>query len=404
VSNEVPQIAAPEHPQKLLAPPPGSVPAPKRRRWPYWVVLAIAIAAAVAYWWHGQDTKAAAAKAAPKAPPPVPVVAVQAEKGNIGVYVTGLGAITPINTVTVKSRVDGQLMSVHFKEGDLVKQGDTLIEIDPRPYQAVVKQTEGQLTRDQALLANAKVDQARYQTLLDQNAVPEQQLATQKALVTQYQGTVENDQGLLEAAKLNVTYCTITSPITGVVGLRLVDPGNIVHSTDSNGMIVITQIQPISVIFTVSEDQMAPILQKMRAGQNLPVDAWDRQLKNKVASGTLATVDNEIDPTTGTLKLRALFNNENRALFPNQFVNARLLQQEKTGVTLLATAAIQRNTNATYVYLIKPDNTVTVRNITIGTSEGDQSEIASGLAPGDKVVMTGVDKLQEGSKVLPSAH
>jgi multidrug efflux system membrane fusion protein len=366
--------------------------------------LAIAIAAAVAYWWHGQDTKAAAAKAAPKAPPPVPVVAVQAEKGNIGVYVTGLGAITPINTVTVKSRVDGQLMSVHFKEGDLVKQGDTLIEIDPRPYQAVVKQTEGQLTRDQALLANAKVDQARYQTLLDQNAVPEQQLATQKALVTQYQGTVENDQGLLEAAKLNVTYCTITSPITGVVGLRLVDPGNIVHSTDSNGMIVITQIQPISVIFTVSEDQMAPILQKMRAGQNLPVDAWDRQLKNKIASGTLATVDNEIDPTTGTLKLRALFNNENRALFPNQFVNARLLQQEKTGVTLLATAAIQRNTNATYVYLIKPDNTVTVRNITIGTSEGDQSEIASGLAPGDKVVMTGVDKLQEGSKVLPSAH
>jgi membrane fusion protein, multidrug efflux system len=186
--------------------------------------------------------------------------------------------------------------------------------------------------------------------------------------------------------------------------LRLVDPGNIVHSTDSNGMIVITQIQPISVIFTVSEDQMAPILQKLHAGQKLPVDAWDRQLKNKIASGTLATVDNEIDPTTGTLKLRALFNNENRALFPNQFVNARLLQQEKTGVTLLPTAAIQRNTNATYVYLIKPDNTVTVRNITLGTSEGDQSEIASGLVPGDKVVMTGVDKLQEGSKVLPSSH
>ena len=403
MSNETPQIAAPEHPQKLLPLPPEKP--RKSRRWPYFVVLAIIVAAAVAYWWHGQDTKAAAAaKAAKKAPPAIPVVAAQAQKGNIGVYVTGLGAITPLATVTVKSRVDGQLMSVHFKEGDLVKQGETLIEIDPRPYQAVVKQTEGQLIRDQALLANAKVDQARYETLLSQNAIPEQQLATQKALVIQDEGTVENDQGLLDAAKLNVTYCTITSPITGVVGLRLVDPGNIVHATDSNGMIVITQIQPISVIFTVSEDQMAPILQKLHAGQKLPVDAWDRQLKNKIASGTLSTVDNEIDPTTGTLKLRALFNNENRALFPNQFVNARLLQQEKTGVTLLPTAAIQRNTNATYVYLIKPDNTVTVRNITVGTSEGDQSEIASGLVPGDKVVMTGVDKLQEGSKVLPSAH
>jgi len=318
--------------------------------------------------------------------------------------VTGLGAITPIYTVTVKSRVDGQLMSVHFKEGDLVHAGDPLIEIDPRPYEAVVTQTEGQLVRDQALLANARVDLTRYTTLLAQDAIPEQELATQRALVTQYEGTVKNDEGLLEAAKLNVTYSHIPAPITGIVGLRLVDPGNIVHASDTTGMVVITQIQPISVIFTVGEDQLPPIVQKFRAGQKLPVDAWDRELKKKIASGVLSTIDNEIDQTTGTLKLRATFNNENFALFPNQFVNARLLQQEKTGVTLLASAAIQRNTNQTYVYLIKPDNTVTVRKITIGTTEGDQSEITSGLSPGDQVVMTGVDKLEEGSKVTVSSN
>ena len=242
------------------------------------------------------------------------------------------------------------------------------------------------------------MDLSRYTTLLAQEAIPEQQLATQQALVKQYEGTVKNDEGLLDAAKVNVTYCHITSPITGVIGLRLVDPGNIVHSTDTTGMLVITQLQPISLIFTVGEDQLPPILQKIRAGQKLPVEAWDRELKNKLASGTFSTVDNQIDQTTGTLKLRALFDNQTRALFPNQFVNARLLQQEKTGVTLLASAAIQRNTNDTYVYLIKPDSTVTVRNIKVGTTEGDQSEITSGLSPGDTVVMTGVDKLQEGSK------
>ena len=243
------------------------------------------------------------------------------------------------------------------------------------------------------------MDVTRYQTLLTQDAIPEQQLTTQRALVTQYEGTVVNDQGLLDAAKLNVVYCHIASPLTGMVGLRLVDPGNIVHASDSNGMIVVTQIQPISVIFTISEDQLPAVLQKFHAGQKLPVDAWDRELTHKLASGTLSTIDNLIDQTTGTLKLRATFDNENRTLFPNQFVNARLLQQEKTGVTLLPSAAIQRNTSDTYVYLIQPDNTVTVRNINVGTTEGDRSEITSGLSPGDKVVMTGVDKLQEGSKV-----
>jgi len=333
-----------------------------------------------------------------------PVVAVQAVKGNIGVYVTGLGAITPIYTVTIKSRVDGQLMKVLFKEGDLVQQGDALVEIDPRPYEAVVIQTTGQLTRDQALLANARIDLTRYITLVAQDAVPEQMLATQRALVTQDEGIVTNDQGLLDAAKLNVTYCHITAPITGVVGLRLVDPGNIVHAADTNGMLVITQIQPISVIFPIGEDYLAPVLQKIRAGAKLTVDAWDRGDTKKIATGTLETLDNQIDQTTGTLKFRAIFANDKRELFPNQFVNAHLLQQEKTGVTLLDSAAIQRNTNNTYVYLIKPDNTVTVRNVTLGTTEGDQSEITSGLMPGDKVVMTGVDKLQEGSKVIATMN
>ncbi len=422
MNNPPPEIAAPEQPQALLAPPPErapeppksasppppSKPSPRRRWWVY--ALALILLALLAFFLfrgHG-SSKTQAGKSGKGgrggAPVATPVVAVQAVKGNIGVYITGLGAITPIYTVTVKSRVDGQLMKVLFKEGDLVQQGDPLVEIDPRPYEAVVIQTTGQLTRDQALLANARVDLTRYTTLVAQDAVPEQQLATQRALVTQYEGTVTNDQGLLKAAELNVTYCHITAPITGIVGLRLVDPGNIVHASDSNGMLVITQIQPISVIFTIGEDQLSPILQKMRSGVRLTVDAWDREDTKKIATGTLATLDNQIDQTTGTLKLRAIFPNENRELFPNQFVNAHLLQQEKTGVTLLESAAIQRNTNNTYVYLIKPDNTVTVRNVTLGTTAGDQSEITSGLMPGDKVVMTGVDKLQEGSKVIATMN
>jgi multidrug efflux system membrane fusion protein len=417
VSNETPEIEAPEHPQKLLPPPGGSVPAPpppprRRHRWVYWALLALLVVGGFFWWSHGHGESASAASSGSAkagkngknaAPPPIPVVAAQAKTGNIGVYVTGLGAITPIYTDVIKSRVDGQLLTVHFKEGDLVNQGDPLIDIDPRPYEAVVLQAEGALVRDQALLENSRVDLTRYQTLLAQNAIPEQQLATQRALVVQYEGTVKNDQGTLDAARVNLAYCHIAAPITGIVGLRLVDPGNIVHSTDTNGMVVITQIQPISVIFTISEDQMEPILQKFRGHQTLPVEAWDRQLTKKIASGTLSTIDNLIDQTTGTLKLRAVFANENRLLFPNQFVNARLLQQEKTNVTLLPTAAIQRNTNDTYVYLIKPDNTVTVRVIKIGTTEGDQSEITSGLVPGDQVVMTGVDKLQEGSKIAISS-
>ena len=329
----------------------------------------------------------------------IPVVAAKARKGDLGVYFTGLGAVTPIYTVTVKSRVDGQLMKVVYQEGDNVHQGDLLVEIDPRPFEVQLMQAEGQLTKDQAALDNARLDLTRYQTLVTQNAIPEQQLATQKTLVEQYQGAVKTDQAAIASAKLNLVYCHITAPITGRVGLRLVDPGNIVHASDQNGLLVITQVQPISVIFTIAEDQVPVVLRKMRSGQGLRVDVYDHDMKTNLAQGLLTTLDNQIDQTTGTLKLRATFSNPKNVLFPNQFVNARLLVEEKHDVTLVPSAVVQRNSQMTYVYVVKPDSSVTVRSVTVGTTEGDQSEITSGLSPGDVAVMTGVDRLQEGSKV-----
>ena len=328
-----------------------------------------------------------------------PVVATRTRRGNIGVYLNGLGAVTPINTVTVRSRVDGELMQVLYREGDIVHQGDLLIQIDPRPYEVQLNQAQAQLTRDQAALENARIDLGRYQTLLAQNAIPEQQVATQKATVAQDEGTVKTDQAQIDSARLNLTYCRISAPLTGRVGLRLVDSGNIVHASDTNGLVVITQIDPISLIFTIAEDQLPQVLQRMRAGQTLRVDAYDREIKTRIAQGTLTTVDNQVDPTTGTVRLRATFDNKNDGMFPNEFVNARLLVQEKRNVVLLNSAAIQRSSSQAYVYVVKADSTVTVRPITVGTTEGNDSEIASGLEPGEVVVMTGVDKLQEGSAV-----
>ncbi|HUK15891.1 MAG TPA: efflux RND transporter periplasmic adaptor subunit [Bryobacteraceae bacterium] len=397
------------------APPPRSTP-PSKGLWVWLLLLAAAIGAAYYFWpkvsvvFGGNSAGAPAATKSGggaggkggRGMGVIPVVAVKAMRGSIGEYVTGMGNVTPIYTVTVKTRVDGQLMEVRYKEGDLVQKDTPLVEVDPRPYQVQLEQAEGALVRDQALLDNAKVDLDRYEGLLKQNAIPEQQYATQKALVKQDEGVVKADQGQIDSARLNLVYCHITAPISGRIGLRLVDPGNIVHATDTNGLLVITQVQPISVIFPIAEDQIPKFLPRFRSGQSLRVDAWDRDQTHKLGTGTLVTVDNQIDPTTGTVRLRADFPNTNDALFPNQLAYARLLVQEKTGVTLVPTDAIQRSTateTGTYVYLVKPDSTVTVRNITVGTSEGDESQVLSGLAPGDVVVMTGVDKLNEGSKV-----
>jgi multidrug efflux system membrane fusion protein len=333
------------------------------------------------------------------AAPTNPVVTATARRGDIGVYFTGLGAVTPLATVTIKSRVDGQLTSVRYREGDMVHKGDLLVEIDDGPYQAALTQAQGQLMKDQAALENARIDLARYQQLVPQKAIPEQQLATQAATVHQDEGAVKLDQGQIDSAKVNLAYTKITAPVDGRIGLRLVDQGNIVNSTDTNGLLVITQMDPISVIFTLAEDQLPPVLQKTGSGQKLEVDAYDRAQNTKLAQGSLTTLDNQIDPATGTLKLRATFENSKGALYPNQFVNIKLLVQEKHGVTLVPTAAVQRNSQATYVYVVKPDSTVTVRNIMLGTTEGDDSEVTSGLMPGEVVVMTGVDKLQEGTKV-----
>jgi multidrug efflux system membrane fusion protein len=402
-----PPAAPPEHAPRPVRHARGGTPRRKGRGW-LWLLILAALAAGAYYLWSkgrpGQAGQNPSESAAPgqrfRGPMTIPVVAAKARRGDIPVYFTGLGAVTPIYTVTVKSVVDGQLMQVYYKEGDLVHKGDPLLEVDPRPYQVQLKQAEGQLVRDQALLENARVDLARYKTLLTQNAVPEQQVVTQQALVTQYEGIVKTDQGLIDSAKLNLVYCHINAPITGRIGLRLVDPGNIVHAADANGLLVITQIEPISVIFTLAEDQLPVVLQKLRAGEKLRVEAYDRTLNTRLAQGVLTTLDNQIDQTTGTLRLRATFDNKDNALFPNQFINARLLVQVKHGVTLLPTAAIQRNTQTTYVFLVKPDSTVTVRAVGVGTTEGEESEITSGLSPGDVVVMTGVDKLQEGTKVV----
>ena len=323
-----------------------------------------------------------------------------AERRDIPYYLTGLGSVTAYYTVSVKSRIDGEMMQENFKEGQNVKKGDLLALIDPRPYQVALDQAQATQFKDQAALRDAQLNYERYKQLLQESgAMSQQQVDTQQATANQFEGAVRNDQAAIDSAKLNLVYCHITAPVSGRIGLRQVDPGNIVHANDPNAMFVITQLQPISVIFTIAEDQLPTVYAKQRAGQKLPVDAFDREMKAKLASGTLTTIDNEIDQTTGTVKLRATFDNSHNELFPNQFVNARLLQQEKRGVVLVPSAAVQRNSQSTYVYVVKPDSTVTVRQVKVGTSDDNNTEIASGIVQGDVVVLTGVDKLVEGSKV-----
>lgn len=396
------QETLPEYQRDQGVEPPGGGDQPTRRkRW--WLALGLLAIIGIVIWVTTSTSHRQAKPAAQnqRGGMVIPVVAAGAHKGDIDVYVTGLGTVTPIYTVTVRSRVDGQLMRVLFKEGQTVKKGDLLAEIDDRPFQVQLTQAEGQLLKDQAALSNARTDLERYQALIKRNAVAQQVLATQEATVAQDEGAVKTDQGMIDNAKLNITYSRITAPISGRVGLRLVDPGNIVHAADTNGMLVITQEQPISVIFTLAEDQLPPVLKRYGAGEKLAVAALDRTMSSVLAQGVLTTVDNQIDPTTGTLRLRADFDNRDHALFPNEFVNARLLVERKQGVVVVPSAAVQRNQQTTYVYLVKPDNSVTIRNVQIGTVQGNQTEVTSGLETGDTVVTTGVDKLQEGSRVVP---
>jgi membrane fusion protein, multidrug efflux system len=330
----------------------------------------------------------------------VPIATAIARKGDLGSYITALGTVTPVYTVNVTTRVDGEIIAVNYREGQMVHKGDSLIEIDPRPYQAQLLQYQGQLGRDQALLNESRIDLTRYQAALSRNAIAKQQVDDQQQVVYQYEGTVKLDEGLVESAKVLVAYCHIASPIDGRVGLRLVDPGNIVHAANTTAMLVITQLQPITVIFNVAEDLIPEIQTKLNQGHTLTVDALDRDQKKKLASGTLLTTDNEIDSTTGTVRLRAIFPNKDNSLFPSQFVNASLLFETQRGVTIVPTPAIQRNAQGAFVYLIKPDQTATLRSVTVGVTDGNNTAV-QGIEPGEVVASNGFDKLQEGVKVAP---
>jgi membrane fusion protein, multidrug efflux system len=388
-------------------------PAKAKSRWWIWIVV-LAVVAIGIWYYRGHSTSEAGGKAtagssttgkgkgAGSAGMTVPVVVATAQKGDLPVYLIGLGTVTAFNTVTVRSRVDGQIVKVNFTEGQFVHEGDALIEIDPRPYQVMLEQAEGQLAKDQAQLHDVQVDFERYTLLYNEGVVPKQQVDTQQAQVGQYQGAIKADQATIDNAKLQLVYAHITAPISGRVGLRLVDQGNIVHASDTTGLLVITQLQPISVIFTLPQDQLQQVLVKLRGGGQLPVEAYDRDDINKIADGRLATIDNAIDPTTGTYKLKSIFSNENNILFPNQFVNVHMLVDIKRNLVIVPASAIQRGPQGTYVYVVSGGNTANIRMVTIAQTTGNNIGISAGLNPGDVVVIDGQDKLQDGSKVTTS--
>jgi multidrug efflux system membrane fusion protein len=375
---------------------------PSGRRWWRWLFLLVVLAGAGYLIQKGiakNQAQTASANTAKSRQLSIPITAATAKKGDVKVCLNGLGSVTAFNTVTVKTRVDGQLVKLPFQEGQFVRQGDRLAEIDPRPFEVQLEQAQGQLAKDQAQLNNAKIDLQRYQLLISQDAIPQQQVATQAAAVGQLEGAIQSDNAAIDTAKLQLVYCHIAAPISGRIGLRLVDVGNMVHAADPNGIVVITQVQPIAVLFTLPEDTLRPVLEKLRTGQQLPVEAYDRSGTVKIASGSLSTVDNQIDPSTGTLRLKAVFENQDNSLFPNQFVNVKLLTDVKKNEVIIPVVAVQRGPQGSFVYVVKRDNTVAVREIITGTTSDNNISVDRGLSAGETVVVDGMDKLREGSKV-----
>jgi multidrug efflux system membrane fusion protein len=370
----------------------------KKRHWWIWVVLILLIIGGIYFYNHHEASGQATKSAASQAPRAVPVTTAVATKGDIGVYVSALGTVTPVYTVPITGRVQGEIINIHYVEGQMVKKGDPLIDIDPRPYQAMQTQIEGQLAHDQAVLDEARIDLTRYQAAFSRNAIAKQVLDDQEQVVKQDEGTVKNDQGQLESVKVNLVYCHITSPIDGRVGLRLVDLGNMVQANSSTPLVIITQLQPITVVFSISQKYLSQVQSQLHLGQKMAVDAFDSDDNKKVASGSILTLDNQVDTTTDTIRLKAIFQNENLALFPQEFVNARLQLDTQRGVTLIPTAAIQMNTNGSFVFVVNPDQTASMRTVQAGTAEANVTAV-TGVNPGDTVATNGFNSLQDGAKV-----
>ncbi|HEM7893748.1 MULTISPECIES: MdtA/MuxA family multidrug efflux RND transporter periplasmic adaptor subunit [Burkholderia] len=402
--------------------PPSNDPASPAARRPRRTLMAGALAVVVIgglLWWHPWNRTPAAGSAATGAGAsaagggghrgrggpaamaniPQPVQVATATQGEMPIVLSALGTVTPLANVTVKTQLSGYLQSVSFQEGQIVRKGDVLAQIDPRPYQVSLENAEGTHARDSALLATARLDLKRYQTLLLQDSIASQTVDTQASLVKQYEGAVKTDQAAIDSAKLNLTYARITAPVSGRVGLRQVDPGNYVTPGDANGIVVITQLQPMSVIFTTSEDNLPQILKQVNAGQKLSVTAYNRNNTVPLETGSLATLDNQIDTSTGTVKLRANFDNKEGMLFPNQFVNTRLLVDVMRNATIVPTSAVLTGSIGQFVYVVKPDNTVTVRKVTVGPVDGERTSIVSGVSLGERVVTDGSDRLREGAKI-----
>ena len=380
---------------------------PKKKGHTGWIWLVVALAIGALAWYMYVPAPAAGTAGAGKkggkggrgGGGDIPVTVAKAHRGNVPVYQDGLGSVQAFYTVNVRARVDGQLMNMAVKEGDFVKEGQVIAQVDPRPFQVMLEVAEGTMARDQALLSNARTDLERYQTLLAQDAIPKQQLDTQRALVAQYEGNIKTDQANINNAQLQLTYARVTAPISGRIGLRQVDPGNIVHAADANGLVVITQLQPISIIFTIPEDNLPQVLKKLRANANLTLDAFNRDKTEKLDTCRLLTVDNSIDPTTGTSKLKAVCNNAGNTLFPNQFVNVRLLVDTLHGVVIIPEVGVQQGSNGPFVYIVGEDSKVRVQQVTVGVEEGSDAQILTGVNEGDAIVTDGTDKLQAGSRV-----